>query len=560
MKRKRIVFFIVIYIMAVGAVYAQTAHFKYFKYQGRDVRFEKEIEPSHQYFNPVISGYYPDSSVCKVGDTYYLVNSSFAYFPGIPIFKSTDLVNWKQIGHVLDRKSQLNLDGMSVSSGIFAPQISYNPHNQTFYVTTMNMGEKNVFYVKSKNPSKGWSEPIKMKHGGMDTSFFFDTNGKAYVVYNTRPFGGQKYEGQMAIHMNEFDWKGDSVKSKTYELTTGSKCVDKPIWIEGPHLYRVGKYYYLMCAENGTGYQHSEVIFRSKNLFGLWEECPYNPILTQRDLPQDRLEPVTSTGHADLIQTSNHEWWSTFLGCRPYTQDYYNTGRETFLLPVKWENGWPVILDKGKPVPTVVEKNNLKPQTFASQVTGNVIFTDDFSSEALNPRWVFLRNPQMENYIWNQNGLQVKATATNLDGAQSPSALFCRQKNTSFTVETECTFVSRSKEELAGVTLFQNEKNHFVLGITYLEDKPSIILEHTEQGKKVLIANTFLSDNNALSPIKLKIEGDGGYYSFAYAVGRDAWQTLAKGVDARNLSTHIAGGFVGTMIGLYATTLHECNK
>jgi len=347
MNRNKIVVFI-IYLMVVGAVNAQTAHFRYFKYQGQDARFEKYIAPSRQYFNPIISGYYPDPSVCKVGDIYYLVNSSFAYFPGIPIFKSKDLVNWEQIGHVLDRQSQLKLDGQAVSDGIFAPQISYNPSNQTFYVTTMNMGERSVFYVKSKNPSKGWSDPVKMKHGGMDTSFFFDTDGKAYVVYNTRPFGGQKYEGQMAIHMNEFDWKGDSVKLATFELTTGSKCVDKPVWIEGPHLYKVGKYYYLMCAENGTGYQHSEVIFRSKSLLGKWEECPYNPILTQRDLPQDRTEPVTSTGHADLIQTSKNEWWATFLGCRPYSQDYYNTGRETFLMPVKWKKGWPVILDKPK--------------------------------------------------------------------------------------------------------------------------------------------------------------------------------------------------------------------
>lgn len=162
----------------------------------------------------------------------------------------------------------------------------------------MNMSKYYVFYVKSKDPEKGWSEPIHMKYGGMDTSFFFDKDGKAYVIYNAQPFTGSKYPGQTAIHMNEFDWRGDSIKGKTWELTTGSHCIENPKCIEGPHLYRVGKYYYLMAAEHGTENGHSEVIFRSKSLTGQWEECPSNPILTQRD-HQGRATP----GQGDLYRT-----------------------------------------------------------------------------------------------------------------------------------------------------------------------------------------------------------------------------------------------------------------
>ena len=316
---------------------AQTAQFGYFKYEGKDARFDRSIDKSVQYMNPVVSGYYPDPSVCRVGDTYYLVNSTFGYFPGVPIFKSNDLVNWQQVGHVLDRPSMLNLKGADISKGgIYAPQISYNPKNKTYYMTTMNMTTYQVFYCKSKDPEEGWSEPILLRRGGMDTSFFFDTDGKAYMVYNKIPKGGSKYPAQMAIHMNEFDWKADSVNWETYELTTGSKCIEQPTCIEGPHMYKVGKYYYLMCAEHGTGFTHSEVIFRSKSPYGPWEDCPMNPILTQRNLPDDnRADAVTCAGHADLVQTKDGKWWAVFLGCRPYKidrstwePDYYSLGRE----------------------------------------------------------------------------------------------------------------------------------------------------------------------------------------------------------------------------------------
>lgn len=547
---------LVVLMLSALEMSAQTAHFSYFKYEGKDTRFEKNVDAKKQYLNPVVSGFYPDPSVCRVGDTYWLVNSTFGYFPGVPIFKSHDLVNWKQVGHVLDRESQLPLKGADISKGgIYAPQISYNPKNKTYYMTTMNMTTFQVFYVKSKNPEKGWSDPVQMKRGGMDTSFFFDTDGKAYVVYNTRPNGGAKYEGQTAIHMNEFDWKADSIKSKTYELTTGSNCVEKPVCIEGPHLYKVGKYYYLMCAEQGTEFNHSEVIFRSKSIFGPWENCPYNPILTQRDLSnRQRQDAVTSTGHADLVQTKEGDWWAVFLGCRPYKidsstwqPDFYNTGRETFLLPVTWKDGWPVILENGKAVPTVVNKK------LEECPLGNIAFMDKFDTDRLDLRWIFLRNPNMSNYDWKLGtGITLKADTTNIYGKESPTAILCRQKNMAFSAETEVNFIPRSEGELAGLVVFQNEQNNFVIGVTLLDGKPSLTLVRTEGGMQVLLASVALPNNHA--PVRLKVDADGRSYSFYYALADGSWQTLAKGCDGQNLSTKISGGFVGSTIGLYATT------
>ena len=337
---------------------AQTAQFSNFRYTGNDSRFSESIDRTHQYYNPILAGFYPDPSICRVGDTYYLVNSSFTFFPGVPLSTSKDLVNWTPAGHVLDRPSQVPLKGQNVSGGIFAPAISYNKKNKTFYMITTNVGAGN-FFVKTKNPAAGWSEPIYLpKIDGIDPSFFFDDNGKGYIVHNGPVVGGADYEGQRSIRMFEFDVKGDSIKGDFKEILRGGTHVEeRPIWIEGPHLFKYKKYYYLMCAEGGTGPWHSEVILRAKNPNGPWEECPHNPILTQRTgLKADRQNPVSSAGHADLVEDEKGNWWAVFLGCRPYEQDMYNTGRDTYLLPVTWKDGWPTILEPNKAISPVGEK------------------------------------------------------------------------------------------------------------------------------------------------------------------------------------------------------------
>ena len=541
-------------VACTAGAMAQVATFDYFKYEGKELRFNKPIDLRNQYFNPVVSGYYPDPSICRVGDTYYLVNSTFSYFPGVPIFKSNDLVNWQQIGHVLDRPSQVNLNGQDLNLGIYAPQISYNPKNKTYYMTTGDMGNGFFFYVKTKDPSKGWSEPIRMKHGGMDTSFFFDTDGKAYVVYNADPIEPAKYNMQKAIHMYEFDWKADTIKDQLYELTKGSTCIDNPIWIEGPHVFKRGKYYYLMAAESGTYYMHSEVIFRSKKPTGPYEECPHNPILTQRDLGMNnRPEAVSSTGHASMLEAPDGQWWAAFLGCRPYEHDSYNTGRETFLLPVTWKDGWPTILEHGKAVPTIVDKPGLKPVE-NNYVTGNFSFTDKFETEKLDYRWIFLRNPHMENYDWSGRGISLKAQPVNIYEWASPTAVFYRQKHMTFSAETVVNFTPTQDSDLAGLVVFQNDKHNFVMGKTLIWGKPALTLTRAEKEQVSQIGMASLDGGAANQPIRLKVEGDGRWYSFYYAVGNGAWQTLAQGVDAVNLSSVTAGGFVGTTIGLYATT------
>lgn len=533
---------------------AQDATFSYFKYTGNDSRFKTAINPEKAYVNPILSGFYPDPSVCRKDDTYYLVNSSFSFYPGVPIFESKDLVNWQQIGHVLDREEQLQLAGQWVSGGIYAPAISYNEKNKTFYMITTNVGKGGNFYVKTSNPHTGWSDPIYLpKVDGIDPSFLFDNDGQAYIVHNAPVVGQPEYEGQRAIRILRFDVTGDSIIGEPVEIVRGGTHVQpNPIWIEGPHLYHIGKYYYLMCAEGGTGENHSEVVFRAKNPMGPWEECPQNPILTQRNLDEGRADRITCTGHADLIQAKEGDWWAVFLGCRPYEGNLYNTGRETFLLPVTWKDGWPLILEKDKAVPTVVEKHHLSPLANGHQLlTSNFSYNDQFDSTRLHARWLFLRNPPENAYSLSDKGLIIHPSMGSIRQTKPLSALFCRQQHTTFSAETRLTFSATSANRMAGMTIFQDENHHFVLGKTLLSNRPALVL-HRADKETVLIASCFLSSND--TPVRLKVEADGRYYSFYYTCDEsETWHPLAVGVDGANLSTARAGGFIGTMIGLYAS-------
>jgi alpha-N-arabinofuranosidase len=532
------------------------ARFEYFKYEGKDARFEADIDPNTQFLNPIIAGYYPDPSICRKDDTYYLVNSSFAYFPGVPIFTSKDMVNWTQIGHVLDRPSQLNLQNVGISSGIFAPAIEYNPANETFYMITTDVGGMGNFFVKTKDPLQGWSDPILLPEvKNIDPSFFFDEDGKAYIVHNDEPENGPDWTQQRTIRIHEFDVENDRTIGKSKEIVRGgAKPEEEPIWVEGPHLYKIYGSYYLMCAEGGTATDHSEVIFRSNSPWGPYEAAPYNPILTQRDLPNNRADMVACTGHADLIQNRDGEWWAVFLGTRPYDGDYmFNTGRETFMLPVEWENGFPIILKKGAPVPTVVDKKNLQPEE--NYLTGNFTYLQEFNDSTLDHSWIHIRTPQQDFYSVENGQLTINPLPVSIEEQKSPAAVLRRQQHAAFALETQLTYIPETENDFAGLTLFQNERHQILFGKTIIDGKVNLVVYRLDKNKE-LLASLPLEGRQANASVNLKVEGEGRSYNFFYSLQENEWLPLMEDVDASNLSTQVAGGFVGTTIGLYATSNH----
>ena len=321
---------------------ASWVEFAWFQYEGTETP-AAEVGRD-EFLNPILAGFYPDPSICRVGDEYFLINSTFAWFPGIPIFRSRDLVHWTQIGHVLDRPSQLNLDGRGVSEGVFAPAIEHR--DGVFYVINTLVGAGGNFYVTADNPAGPWSDPKWLREvNGIDPSFFFDDDGRAYIVHNGPPPDGKPlYDGHRALWLHEFDFKTGTTRSGSARIIVngGTDLSKKPVWIEGPHIFKRGGFYYLTAAEGGTGPEHSQVVFRSRDVWGPYE-TPGKPILTQRHLPPSRPNPITCVGHADFVRTPAGDWWAVFLGCRPYENNKTNIGRETFLLPVRWENDWPII-------------------------------------------------------------------------------------------------------------------------------------------------------------------------------------------------------------------------
>ena len=288
--------------------------------------------------NPILRGFYPDPSICRVGEDYYLVNSSFAYFPGVPIFHSKDMAHWEQIGHVLDRESQVPLENVKHSNGIYAPTIRY--YNETFYMITTNVSAGGNFIVTAKSPNGPWSEPYYLgeQAQGIDPSLFFDEDGSCYYV-GTRPNpDGVRYNGDWEIWLQQLNLNTMQLQGESKYLWKGA--LNSVIWPEGPHLYKKDGYYYLMIAEGGTGPNHSVTIARSNRVDGPYENNPNNPILTHRHL--GKKYPVTYVGHGDLVDDGHGKWYMVMLASRTF-EGYTNIGRETFLAKVTWEDGWPIV-------------------------------------------------------------------------------------------------------------------------------------------------------------------------------------------------------------------------
>ena len=530
--------------------------------------FDRMLSQSKNIFtNPILAGFYPDPSVCRVGSDYYLVNSTFAYFPGITVFHSKDLVNWELIGYVLDRPGEFNLDKQGVSRGLFAPAIRY--HNGTFYVTCTLVDIGGNFVATAKNPAGPWSKPVWLpKINGIDPSLFFDEDGKAYLIYNSIPPDDKPlYQGHRTIRMYAFD--KDSLKVTGEELLLINGGVDigkKPVWIEAPHILKKDGMYYLVCAEGGTAEDHSEVAFRSPNVGGPYIPYQHNPILTQRTLDPKREHPITCAGHADLVQTEAGDWWAVFLGCRPYPpveQNFYNAGRETFLAPVKWVDGWPVI----NPDQEKVQYTYPYPMASAkaphpNYYSGNFRFRDEFDSDKLGLDWQFLRTPLEQWYdLTKKKGrLSMKLRPESCDGNRNPSFLGRRQQHMVGTTTVALEFEPKANNEKAGVTVFQNE-NHFYFLCKSMDDRGPVVQLFRSTGAGTgangmeLVASTPVGTGKGSGPIFLRIEVGKGTYYFSYMTDPGKWTLLKDSLDAKFLSTKVAGGFVGCMYAMYATSL-----
>lgn len=534
---------------ALPAAAADEACFTRFAYSGEDEYYaQNRLTSPHEFFNPVIPGWASDPSVCRVDSTYYLVTSTFGYFPGVPLYVSHDLVNWQLAGNILDRPSQLPcLQGQSLDrGGIYAPTIRYNRFNKTFYMITTDVGKGN-FYVTARNPLGPWSDPVWLPDvDGIDPSFFFDDDGKAYIIHKEETAGKPKWNNHRSILIIRFDTeRGTTVGPNIPFCEEGVGPEERLARDEGPHLYKVDGRYYVLCAEGGTSVFHSEVCYQADSVLGPYRRWPRNPMLTQRLLNDRRTNKVACAGHADLVQTPEGEWWAVFLATRPVNNGFENLGRETFLMPVKWSrDGFPYITQEKDTVPMRLTRARSVRQAGSEQ--GNFVWTDDFSASRLRPEWLMLWGDASAWYRLHK-GLRLKCAPNTLGQSVTPAYVGRRLQHHRFSVEADMEFEPGTHTS-AGLMLVKNGTRQYYLA----RNAAGMTLLRCNKGRREPLGSLALP--REARRVQLRVVADGTTFAFFVRTGGGAWQPVAEGVDASFLSTRSAGGFTGTTIGMYAET------
>ena len=480
-----------------------------------------------KYNNPVIKGFYPDPSVCKVKDTYYLVCSSFQYFPGVPIFESKDLINWTQIGHCLTRESQVQLREVDSSGGVFAPTIRYN--NGRFYMTTTNDTTRQNFYVWTDDIYDEWSEPVYVDQGGIDPDLYFEDD-KAFFMSN-----GEDDNGIGGIVQCEID------------IVTGSKrSPSRTIWqgaggryLESPHLYKINGRYYLMAAEGGTEYGHMVIYARGDSPSGPFEAYPDNPVLTNRNLGGYELQGV---GHGDLIEDHDGNWWMLHLGFRQSGRwlTFHHLGREVFLTPVTFsEDGWFTAGHNGTTL-TSFETDRI-PESVIQQEQQTVTF----GNTDWNLDWCYLRHPASENYVPGTDRLTLQGTGVTLDVPATPTFIGIRQRD--FDAEISCDVSLTRGDGEAGITLYMDELHHYDIAVRRSGNGYAVI-ERLDIGDIKSVEHEADLGSNPHATLIIRASHE-RYSFFLHADGKDI---LLGTAHTKYLSSEVAGGFTGVLIGLYA--------
>ncbi len=486
--------------------------------------------------NPILKGFYPDPSICRAGDCYYIINSTFAYFPGIPVFKSRDLCHFEQIGNALTTPEQLPLKNCAHDKGIFAPTIRY--YNNTYYIICTNVSGGGNFIVTASDPAGPWSKPYLLGSAadGIDPSLYFEPDGRCYYV-GSRESKDARYSGDYEIWLRELDLKKMKLTGDEYILWKGA--MKDATWPEGPHIYKKDGYYYLFIAESGTAIHHSITVARSECLFGEYKSCPHNPIFTHRHLGPDY--PVVNAGHGDLVSTPDGRWYMVLLASRRYNNHSY-FGRETFLAKVTWHDGWPFV---NEGIGRLEEEISLPLTEYTVEPPVTKLTPE---TATLPHNFMMLRNPS-DFFGFTSEALKLRLLSEKITEHKSPAYIGLRLSSLHCDVTAELTLRSFLSHAEAGLVLLQNNENCLRFTLTRNDDRYFVQIVKCENKKESVLKRLKISSLSC--SLNIAISGETARFSFSLA---DKRRVVADNVRLDFLSTERAGGFTGVTAGIYATS------
>ncbi|MFD1293335.1 glycoside hydrolase family 43 protein [Lutibacter holmesii] len=484
--------------------------------------------------NPILSGYHPDPSICRVGNDYYLVNSTFIWYPGIPIYHSKDLVNWEQIGNGIHRPNQIDLSGLQDRQGVYAVTIRY--HKGLFYLITTCVECEGNFYITAKDPAGPWSDPIWIKDApGIDPSLMWDDDGKCYYTGMTW-IEEQVWPTQCGIWIQQLNLEKKKLIGERKIVTYGH--ANNASYTEGPHLYRINGEYMLMLSEGGTGLYHALSVHHSDSLMGPYVTDMINPVLSHRQLGSDY--PIQAIGHGDLVETQNGEWWCVSLGKR-VVEGKTTLARETFLSKVDFDNKTP-IFNRGEGKVLMEQKRpNLPWSPVIKQPE-----KDDFSGNELALKWCTIRTPKTKFYEVSNGNLDLNLRPEVIDNLVNSSIIIQRIEHHQFSASTKLSFKTSKENEQAGLVIYRTSENFYLL----MKEKQELVLLKSFKGVKEEITRIPYKK----SEILLKVEGDNLNVIFSYGETENTMKQIGETQSLIVIADGNGNQFNGAGIGMYATS------
>ncbi|MCF0133090.1 MAG: glycoside hydrolase family 43 protein, partial [Blautia sp.] len=508
---------------------------------------------------------YPDPTIIRVEDDFYLAASSFELCPGIPIFHSKDLVHWTQICNAITQENGLHMEKNAGNGGIMAPTLRY--HNGTYYIINANFSDKGNYIITAKDPAGPWSEPHWLTDvPGIDASIFFDNDGKCYLMGTGEVWKNEGGRMERGIWLAEYDIENYRMAGKP--VTIFNSALRGGLDPEAPHLYHVGDYYYLIIAEGGTDQFHAVMVARSKELFGFYENCPANPVLSHRQMGWNA--PIINVGHADLVELKDGSWYAVFLASRLIDGYHKNLGRETFICPVKWERDWPLFT----PETGIVQWEYEAPASLTPVDTEPEAVFDDFDDEKLPLYWVHWGTPYTKYYQVRDSALELRCIPqkmvddirqvsfeANLSYDKFAPFIGRRQRAMNTVVTAQMQFVPNGTET-AGIAI-QQAMNHQLHVERAVADGKQVLrlVEYTSEFNHPNYIPGFVSETFSRVLAEVPYDKEQVVLQFDiqrqditvnYGENKDALTVLGK-ADGGILNPEKVGGMVGTVIGMYAS-------